>query len=257
MKDNLTSNNRIVITGLSGNIGHILYYGLKDNWEISGIDIKSSDLPVNITDITDYDSIRNTFDGAYAVIHLAANAFAGAEWNEIIGPNIIGTENVFRAAQQSGVRKIIFASSNHVTGLYENDEPYRSIVAGQYEGLTHSEISRIDHTMPIRPDGYYGISKAFGESLGRYYSERYGMRVFCIRIGTVNRENRSRDARQYATLLMHSDFVKLVEKCITDEDISFEIFYGVSRNTWRFWDINHIKDCLGWAPEENAEHFRE
>ncbi len=250
-------NNRVVITGLSGNIGSILYYGLKNKWDISGIDIKESpDLPVRIVDINESDNIKDAFDGACAVVHLAANAYAGAPWDKIVGPNVTGTQNVFRAAQEAGVKKVIFASSNHVTGLYEKDEPYQSIVEGHYAGLDPAEIIIIDHTAPVRPDGYYGVSKIFGEALGRYYSEEYGMQVICIRIGSVNRDNRPLNARQFATLFMHEDMCTMVDKCLEDSRLKYEIFYGVSNNTWKFWDTGHIKQCLGWEPEENAEQFR-
>jgi len=78
------------------------------------------------------------------------------------------------------------------------------------------------------------------------------MQVICLRIGTVNRENRPLDIRQRATLFMHPDLVKMVDMCLLAEDIGFEIFYGVSANTWRFWDTAPVRDCLGWEPEENA-----
>lgn len=191
------------------------------------------------------------------MIHLAANAYAGASWETIVEPNIIGTRNVFKAAQESGVKKIIFASSNHVMGLYEKDEPYSSIVTGRYSNLNPTDIPQIDHTAPVRPDGYYGASKVFGEALGRFYSEKYGIQVFCIRLGSVSRNDRPFDTRQYATLFMHNDLIKLVDKCLENTDLKYSIFYGVSDNTWKFWDTEHIKDCLGWEPEENAEKFRE
>lgn len=248
---------RVVITGMSGCIGQILYENLKDSWDLSGIDIRHNQrYPIRIVDISNEGSISNAFEDAYAVVHLAANASARATWEEVSDPNISGTINVFEAARQAGVTKILFASSNHVTGLYEQDEPYKSIIAGRYEGLNPSDIPQIDHTMPIRPDGYYGISKAFGETLGRYYSEMYGIQVICLRIGTVNRENKPFDIRQFATLLMYRDLVNLVERSLQVSDIKFDILYGVSGNKWRFWDINHIKDCLGWMPEENSEIYR-
>ncbi len=253
----MSKNKKIVITGISGCIGHIIYEHLKERWAISGIDLRGSeDLPVTIADINDYDSLFSIFNDTYAVVHLAANANANDSWDAIVSPNILGIRSVFEVAHKAGVKKVIFASSNHVMGLYEQDEPYRSIVAGRYEGITPSNIPKIDHTMPIRPDGYYGVSKAFGEALGRYYAEKFGMQVVCIRIGTVNRGNRPRNIREYATLFLYRDLVSLVEKCLLNQNIKFEIFYGVSSNKWRFWDITHISDCLGWTTEENAESFR-
>jgi hypothetical protein len=170
--------------------------------------------------------------------------------------NIIGTSSVFEAALRARVRKIIFASSNHVTGLYENDEPYKSIVEGRYENLNPDLIPKITHEMPIRPDGPYGISKVFGEAVGRYYSEAFGMEVLCLRIGSVNRQDRTLKPRHYATLLTHRDLATLIEACLRAENVPFGIFYGVSANTWRFWDIDHPREVLCWRPKDNAEVFR-
>ncbi|MBN2240727.1 MAG: NAD(P)-dependent oxidoreductase [Dehalococcoidales bacterium] len=248
---------KVVVTGIAGCIGSVLYNNLKDKWEITGIGRReSTEYPVTVADISDASSLDTVFSGAYAVIHLAANAHAWAEWKAIEGPNITGTENVFRAARESGVKKVIFASSNHATGLYENDEPYCRIVKGDYTGLVPSKIPQIDHTMPLRPDGYYGVSKVFGEALGRYYAEKHGMQVICLRIGTVNRENRPWDVRQFATLFQYKDLVKMTDKCLLDDTIGFEVFYGVSNNKWRFWDVSHVRDCLGWMPEEDTELMR-
>jgi GDP-D-mannose dehydratase len=190
------------------------------------------------------------------VIHLAANSNADANWEEIVHSNIEGTRAVFEAARRTGVQKIIFASSNHVTGLYENDEPYRSIVAGRYEKIEPDHPAMITHETAIRPDGPYGISKVFGEAVGRYYSEVFGMEVLCLRIGTVNSQNRPLEIRHYATLLTHRDLSTLIEACLEVENVNFDIFYGVSENTWRFWDIEHPKEILGWIPREDAETFR-
>jgi len=250
-------NNKVVITGISGCIGSILYNNLRDKWELSGIARHhSNNYPVQIADICDRDRMIDSIHGAYAVIHLAANPSVSASWNDIAGPNITGTEAVFEASRLAGVRKILFASSNHVTGMYEREEPYCRIVAGDYESVDYSRVLQINHTFPVKPDSYYGVSKVFGEALGKYYSEKYHMQVICIRIGTVNRENRPLDFRQYATLFRHNDLVKMVDICLNNNDISYGIFYGVSNNKWKFWDISHINECLHWSPEEDAESLR-
>lgn len=153
------------------------------------------------------------------------------------------------------VKKVVFASSNHVTGLYENDEPYRSICAGHYDGLDPGKIPRITHTWPIRPDSLYGVSKAFGEALGRHYAEAFGIETLCLRIGSFIEADRL-IKRSFATMLAHSDCASLVNACLRAKGVLFDIFYGVSANTWRFWDISHARDVLGWIPQVNAEHFR-
>ena len=98
-------------------------------------------------------------------------------WEDVLHNNIVGTYNVFEAARQAGVSRVVFASSNHVIGMYELDG-----APGLYE--TDDDRS-YDHTAEQRPDSLYGVSKAYGEALGRMYMERYGLRVFCLRIGAV------------------------------------------------------------------------
>ncbi len=253
----MRKNTKVVVTGIAGRIGHIARQFLGERWELSGVDLKTvTDFPSIIADINHQEALLPLFEGAYAVLHLAANPNEKAPWCDIKGPNILGTQSVFEVARCTKVQKIIFASSSHVTGLYANDEPYKSIMAGRYTGSNRANIPKITHTMPIRPDGPYGVSKAFGESLGRYYAEVFGIQIICLRIGTVNSGNRPRSVDEYATLLTHNDLATLLEACLRVEGVLFDIFYGVSANTWRFWDITHAQDILGWAPQENAESFR-
>ena len=141
--------------------------------------------------------------------------------------------------------------------MFELDDPYVRIRQGHYAGLDPAIFPRVDHTVRIRPDGYYGVSKAYGEALGAYYAENFGMSVICLRIGTVNRHNSpQRDVRHMATWLSHRDLAQLVDRCLGVQGVRFEIFYGVSNNTWRFWDIEHARRVLGYAPQDNAETYR-
>jgi len=141
--------------------------------------------------------------------------------------------------------------------MYENDHPYDYIVRGEYDKVDTWPVPRITHK-EIRPDGFYGISKAYGEAMGRYYSEEYGMSVICMRIGTVNEwDSPARDIRHFATWLSHRDQAQLVRKSLEAPDsLTFDIFYGVSNNKWRFWDIEHPKKVIGYEPEDNAEEYR-
>ena len=253
----MPSNKKVMITGIAGTVGEVLRRSLNGHWELKGIDlVPVPDVPTLLADINDQDALVPAFKDAYAVIHLAANPMVAASWEEVVHANVLGTRSVFESARKANVRKIIFASSNHVTGLYETDEPYKSIVEGRYENLKPDEIPMITHEFPVRPSGPYGISKVFGEAVGRYYSEAFGMEVLCIRIGTVNHQDRPKNNRFYATLLTHRDLSTLVEACLRAEGVSFDIFYGVSDNTWRFWDISHPREVLGWIPQDNAEFFR-
>ena len=111
---------------------------------------------------------------------------------------------------------------------------------------------------PIRPDGLYAVGKAFGEALGRLYADEHGLSVICLRLGTVNAADRPQVPRHFATLLTHADLVRLV-RCAIDapDDLRFAVFYGVSNNTWRFWDLTGPREAIGYEPQDNAETWRE
>jgi NAD+ dependent glucose-6-phosphate dehydrogenase len=251
----------VLITGSNGLIGSMLAAAFSDKYHISGLDITApaagNTVPATFADGSDYDAILPAFNGIDAVVHLAANAPVETPWPDVLKNNIATTHNVYEAAHQSGVKRLVFASSNHAVGRFENDEPYKSIVAGNYSGLKPGEFQRVDNTVQVRPDSDYGISKVFGEATGRYYSERFGLEVACLRIGTVNRHNSPvQSVRQMATWLSHRDLAQLVERCLS-QSLEFEIFYGVSGNTWRFWDIGYAKEKIGYAPQDNAEDWRD
>lgn len=254
----MLTDKRILITGISGLIGGILHQGLSDTYIVSGVDRRSlPDVDVTVADTTDLDAVRPAFEGADTVIDLAAVPDMDTSWEVVLSNNLPSTYNALEAARLAGVRRLVFASSNHVTGMYENDAPYSAIVAGMYEGLDPATLPRITSDMPIRPDGPYGIGKAFGEATGRFYSDEHGLSVICLRIGTLNREGRPLMPRQFSTLLSHGDLVRLARSCIEASDaVRFGIFYGVSDNKWRFWDIDDAREAIDYQPEDNAEAWR-
>lgn len=252
---------KVLVTGSSGLIGGVVIRTLGDKYTFSGLDRAQSadapDIPTTVADVSNFDAIRPAFDGMDAVVHLAADAGMQAPWESVLPNNIVATYNVFEASRQAGVQRLVFASSNHAVGMFELDEPYVRIRAGNYAGLDPASLPRVDHTVRIRPDGYYGVSKAYGEAMGAYYAENFSMSVICLRIGTVNRHNSpQRDVRHMATWLSHRDLAQLVDRCLSVPGLRFEIFYGVSGNTWRFWDIEHARHVLGYAPQDNAETYR-
>jgi len=257
-----STKNKLLITGGSGVIGSILIDALKQTYAITSVDLKGagnySEVNYVVRDIAQLEQLKSAFFGQTAVIHLAADVRSEADWESVYSKNILGTYNVFETAARTGVRKIIFASSNHVTGLYEKDWPISAIVKGEYQGLDPSTIPKISHLSPPKADSFYGASKLFGEGLGQYYSSEYGISVICLRIGTVrpNEWPLPSEKRYFATWLSHKDLVQLVEKSIEAQKVSFDVFYGVSNNTWRFWDLIHSKDVIGYDPQDNAEDHR-
>jgi len=144
----------------------------------------------------------------------------------------------------------------HVCGMYENDPPWSRIAAGEYAGLDPQKVPLVTADMPARPDGLYAVSKIFGEALGKYYAEAYGMEVV-VRLGTVGREDRpGRDARSFVSWLSHRDLAHLTERATEAPGVTYEIAFGASDNTWKIYDTLHARKALGYAPRDNAERFR-
>jgi len=250
---------RVLITGITGLIGGIVYDSLKNDCEVSGLSrrkMERAGLRSFYGDIRELDKILPAFVGQDSVVHLAADASMSATWDSVLQSNIIGTYNVFEACRLNGVKRVVYASSNHVTGMYERDHPYHHVVGGEYD-MVDVPVPMISHRSEIRPDGYYGVSKAYGEAIGRYYAEEYGISVECLRIGTVNSwDSPLRSIRHFATWLSHRDLAQLVRLSLEAENATFDIFYGVSDNKWNFWDINHAMTMIGYHPQDNAERYR-
>lgn len=198
------------------------------------------------------------FAGVTAVIHLAEHSRVATPWADVSASSIPSTMNALEAALRAGVRRFVYASSHHVTGMYEEEEPYRSIVAGDYAGLDPNAVPLLDSGGPVRPDGPYAIGKVVGEANARYYSDRFGLQVICLRIGEVKAEDRPTIPRHFATLLSQADLVRLMVSALeAPADVRFGIYYGVSANTWRFWDVSNARQTIGFEPQDDAERFRD
>jgi nucleoside-diphosphate-sugar epimerase len=247
----------IVITGAAGVIGRVLRADLADSYSLRTIDqlpASGIDLVANVREL---ELMERAFEGADAVIELAASSSAGTSWERVLENNMAATATTLEAARRAGVPRVVLASSNHVTGMHERDEPYASVLAGRYDGLDPELLPRIRAEWPVRPDGFYAVGKCAAEAAGRYYAEEHGLSVICLRIGTVNRENRPRNPREFATLLTSRDLAQLVRRCLeVPSDLGFAVFYGVSRNTWRIWDTEDATAAIGYEPLDDAESFR-
>lgn len=230
---------RVLITGAAGRIGAVLHQGLKDRYPLrlmyhSHVPAERDGCEVFVGDVVDFGAMVKASQGVDVVVHMAADPSGATPFSRTASLNIQGTYNIFEAARLNGVRRVVFASTNHVTGFYEKEEIYTT------------------PNMPVRPDSLYGVSKVFGEALARYYHDRYGMEGICLRIGSFQPKPLS--ARMLATWLSHRDTVQLVRRGIESE-VKFGIYYGISRNTRRTWDISNAEKDLGYAPEDDAEAF--
>ncbi|MBM3956678.1 MAG: NAD(P)-dependent oxidoreductase [Gemmatimonadetes bacterium] len=251
---------KIVVTGIAGKIGGIVARELRRDHEVVGLDLRAPDgLPAHLVDLCEREALPGLFRGADAVIHLAAEPRHGPEvgWDLLMPRNVVPTANVFQAAHDCGVRRVVFASSMHVMGLYELDEPYRSIADGRYEGIEPGSVPLVTAEMPPRPDGRYAVTKLFGESLGRYYAEAEGMEVVSVRIGTVGRDDRpGGEPRSYVSWLSHRDAAGFFRACVERPGLRHEVLYAASANRWRIYDTPRAWRVLGFAPVDSAEAFR-
>jgi nucleoside-diphosphate-sugar epimerase len=247
----------VVITGAGGTIGSVLRRELVDSFALRTIDRlpgRGIDLAA---DVRRPERMASVVAGAEAVVELAANSSVNTSWRRVLENNLAATVGTLEAARRAGVPRVVVASSNHVTGIFERDEPYASILAGRYENLDPGALTLIRADSSLRPDSFYAVGKCGAEAAGRYYAEEHGLSVICLRIGTVNRENRPRNPREFATLLTHRDLAQLVRRCLEAPlDLRFAVFYGVSGNTWRIWDIDDAASTIGYEPLDDAERFR-
>lgn len=251
---------RVLITGSGGKIGTVIRETLSDKYEFSGVDrVNVPGVDSLAADLTNFNGMTPAFEGKDVVVHLAAEPRHTPDigWDILMPDNVVATANVFEAARLAGARRVVFFSSMHVDGKYELDSPYSEIAAGNYEGIDPGNVDLVSHEWPDRPDGPYAVSKIFGEALGRYYAEEYGMSVICIRLGTSSRDDRpGGDARSYVSWLSHRDLTAMVDRCIEVEGINYDILFGASANKWKIYDTPRAWRVLGFQPKDNAESFR-
>jgi len=230
---------KILLTGAAGGVGAFLRQELRDSYAFRLSDVKEiDDLSPGEEfmkgDVTNFDDMMSVAEGMDAVVHLGAFSVEG-DWETILNANIIGTHNVFEAARCQGVKRIIFASSNHAVGFYRRDQT-------------------IDHLVYPKPDGRYGVSKVFGEALGSLYADKYELEVFNVRIGNV--AEKPIDVRRLSIWISPRDLAQLVRIGLDHPGIKFEIVYGMSDNKRAWWD-NRNAYRLGYAPRDRSETFAE
>ena len=229
----------ILITGGSGAIAKVLRGGLRQQYALRLTDIVpvadlAKDESFMPADLTELDAVMAVMDGVESIIHLGGFPKEDC-WEKILPANIIGTYNVFEAARRRGVKRILYASSGHIVGFYRRHEI-------------------ISTDVPVRPDGRYGVSKAFGEALGRLYVDKYGLQFFAMRIGAVS--ELPLDVRRLATWISPRDLVQLVTIGLTLPNLRFEIVYGMSDNKRAWWDNSNALR-LGYRPQDCSEDYAE
>jgi uronate dehydrogenase len=231
---------RVLLTGAAGDVGGRLRKLLRPIYpEMRLSDIKTpADLAANepfvAADLAKLDQVEKIVDGIEGIIHLGGFSVEGP-WETILQANIIGCYNLFEAARRKGVKRVVFASSNHAIGFYPR---------------THC----IGADVTVRPDSRYGVSKAFGEALGAMYADKHGLRVTCLRIGNVG--DKPIDKRRLSIWISAEDLVQLVRIGLEHPELRYEIFYGVSFSERSWWDNTRAYE-YGYRPSGRAEDYRD
>jgi nucleoside-diphosphate-sugar epimerase len=256
---------RVLVTGANGLIGGFLMNAWRapdSRFEPVGLARQGGPNADVVADITDLDALTAACEGIDAVVHMAASSAVGSPWEAVLESNLIGTYNVFEAARRAGAPRVVFASSNHAIGTYELD------AAPELYELDDGRV--YDHTAELRPDSLYGVSKVYGEAIGRHYVDQHGMKAVCLRIGGArwphdpshpdnlwaDMSDRSPETlalrrRMRAVWLSERDCVQLIEKSLLTAE-PWVLVYGISNNPRQFWDIAHARRVLGYEPQDSA-----
>jgi uronate dehydrogenase len=230
---------RLLLTGAAGNLGRELRPRLKAYCDVLRLSHRRDLGPAMageetvVAELQDADAMTSLLHGVDAVVHMGGVS-TEQPWEPILAGNIIGAYNLYEAARKNGVKRIVFASSNHVTGFYRQDEV----------------VSPRD---PVRPDGLYGLSKAFGENLAQLYWDRHGIETVSLRIGSSYAE--PKDRRMLASWMSFDDTERLVVAALTAPVVGHTVIYGMSDNATTWWDNTPARH-IGYRPQDSSDPYR-
>ncbi|MEX2673125.1 MAG: NAD(P)-dependent oxidoreductase [Phycisphaeraceae bacterium] len=233
---------KVFVTGAAGRIGAYFAEHAAEQHELTLLDLPDADMShveqfgkVVRADLADLDKLKQAMAGADTVLHLAAGPSPSVTWDTVIQTNITGTYNVFVAARAAGCRRVVFASSIHAVSAYP----------------VGVQIKPDD---PVNPGDLYGVSKCFGEAMGRYMATQQDLSVIAIRIGAFQPIEAARDPDKIGmmnTFVSWRDLNQLIHRCIDDESIRYAIVHGLSNNVFNQMDISETRDMLGYEPEDD------
>jgi len=228
----------VLLTGASGALGRVLARGLGAlGWKLVLTDIAPFPDPLppgasfTRADLNDGVAILRLAEGCGMILHFGGVSVE-RPFEEVLGPNIRGLYHIYEAARREGAR-VLFASSNHSIGFHERTEP-------------------LDADCQFLPDGYYGLSKAYGELMGRMYWFKHGVENINVRIGSSFPE--PVDARMLSTWLSYDDLTRLCIRATLAERVESCVIWGASANARTYWRKD-ARDTLGWAPTDSADPF--
>ncbi|GAB2326227.1 NAD(P)-dependent oxidoreductase [Streptomyces griseoincarnatus] len=231
----------VLLTGAAGGLGTLMRELLPQyGYTLRLFDMRPVDGEPDavVGDLADRDAVREAVRGVDAVVHLAGISLE-ASFDEILKANIEGTYNLYEAAREEGVRRMVFASSNHAVG---------------YTPRPQGDDPLIPVDTPRRPDTFYGLSKCFGEDLAQLYWDKHGVETVSVRIGSCFPEPTS--VRMLSVWMSPADGARLFHAALTAEGVGHTVVYGSSANTRLWWDLRSAR-ALGYEPRDDSEVFAE
>jgi NAD+ dependent glucose-6-phosphate dehydrogenase len=241
----------VLLTGAGGRVGGAVLEGLRESYEwrllYHNPPSEEPEETYLVGDVVDETLMAEACEGVDAVVHLAGDPRPEAPWSSVLENNIHGTKVILEAAVEAGVERFVFASSNHAVGHYETDR--------KPELYREDDGFRLDGAELPRPGNFYGVSKAAGENLCRFYHDEHDLSVCCLRIGNLTERHPPIDyERGQAMWLSHRDCAHLHDRALR-ADYGFEIVYGISDNDRKYYSIEPAKQVLGYRPKDNSAHF--
>lgn len=231
----------ILITGAAGGVGSALWPSFAQDFDLRLFDVvRVGDLPDGVSgvvgDITDRADLRSAMEGADAVVHLAGDRRTIATWPELTGPNLVGLHTVVETAAEVGVPRVVLASSCHASGRYDVER-----------------VPRVDPAWVARPCCRYGATKAYGETVGRFYAETSGLQVIALRLGAV--APLPIGPMGVAFWLSLDDLYRVFAGALRTT-AGFGIYYAGSANVRDRWNLEPGERDLGFYPQDDsADHL--
>lgn len=235
---------KVLVTGAAGNIGSYFAENSHQKYELVLMERELDEDARKVEafgrlvqgDITDLDRMKVLCVGIDTVLHLAADASPAATWSTVRDLNITGTYNVYVAAKAAGCRRVIYASSIHAVSGYPPDVQVKT-------------------SEPVNPGDLYGVSKCFGEAMGRYMAEQEGLSVIALRIGAFQSHESARSEKgigMFDAWVSQRDLTQLIQKSIDAEDIKYAVFHGLSDNRFKRLDISDARELIGYRPQDDV-----
>src|SRR3954467_5890504 len=231
----------VLLTGAAGGLGTLMRNLLPAfDYELRLLDVRPIEgEPDAITaDLADPKALRAAVRGVDAIIHLAGISLE-APFEKILAANIQGTYNLYEAAREEGVGRIVFASSNHAVGFTPRPQ---------------ADDPLIPIDTPRRPDTFYGLSKSFGEDLAQLYWDKHGLETVSVRIGSCFPEPTG--VRMLSVWMSPADGARLFHAALSAEGVGHTVVHGSSANTRLWWDLTTAR-ALGYEPQDDSEPYAE